>query len=94
MVVGAVGVNGCGTRDKGSALRLRGDTQEGCSGAAQAQGPGSAEVGRAAASQQDDQEAWARPLHMLRVLESKLSFTRLGISQHAMLSANGSRGQL
>lgn len=56
--------------------------------AAQAQGPGSAEAGRAAASQQTTRDGLG---HAVR-FGSKRSFTRLGISQHAMLSANGSRG--
>lgn len=57
-------------------------------GAAQAQGPGSAEAGRAAASQQTTRDGLGHAV----CFGSKQSFTRLGISQHAMLSANGSRG--
>lgn len=56
--------------------------------AAQAQGPGSAEGDALRPASRRPVVAWA----MLCALESKRSFARLGISQHAMLSANGSRG--
>lgn len=62
-------------------------------GAARAQGPGSAVTGRSAACRQTTRGGLGLPLCTCCVFQNpKVSFTPLGISRHAMLSANGSRG--